>query len=255
MTTLYIILAIVVFLLLLKKYVKIEFKDDERKVNKQHEAIPFYKVKKIRYFPIKGIGHQKSVESLDIGKFWGYAEVEDNIHDRFAVAIYKSTGKKIGYVPKGNHMLNRSIQEWHDGLCVAWGRIDYDDYYNRWTGEVNIPVGMDNTDVSLLQELHKLKVSYDQFRLTPESQDDDVFIMLSLPEKFSQLEEELSVANPFELHLKKNIIPGFSRRLEKEKKWNKLIRLENYSDQIDYLSDKFKAAVLSRIKHAKQIGS
>ena len=82
-----------------------------------------------------------------MGKFEGYAKAEmNNIHDRYAVAIYTNSGKHVGYLSKGNKSIHNLIIE-NGGSLSAYGYISCDVYGNNFTGEVGIKTNLAlNTD-------------------------------------------------------------------------------------------------------------
>lgn len=98
-------------------------------------------------FEMVGMYYRKLGRS-DIGKFEGYVKSElNNIHDKYAVAIYNNNGKHIGYLPSGNKNIHDLILN-NGGSLLAYGYISCDSNFNNLTGEVaiktNIALNTDN---------------------------------------------------------------------------------------------------------------
>ena len=115
-----------------------------------------YKGKGVKSFEIRGAQHQ-NIKVSESQRFIGYVKTEDNDHDRYAIAIYKNPNKKIGYVPRGNIRLNKSLQEWHNGETLAWGYLYYSDRSDRWIGEVNIPIGLNQEEIDVITNILTLQ--------------------------------------------------------------------------------------------------
>jgi len=88
-------------------------------------------------FGMVGMYYRKLKRS-NMGKFEGYAKAEKyNTHDPYAVAIYTSSGKHVGYLPKGNKSIHNLILENGNSL-PAYGYISCDAYGSNFIGEVGI---------------------------------------------------------------------------------------------------------------------
>ena len=85
-------------------------------------------------FTLKGLSY-RNIKNRDIGNFSGYVKAEpENIHDKYAVAIYRNDGKHLGYTP-ANYMTFQAYILENGGTSPAYGSIYKDDegYYH---GEV-----------------------------------------------------------------------------------------------------------------------
>lgn len=210
-----------------------------------------YKSKEIKSFEIHGINYT-TVNNQDLGDFVGYAICEYNSHDQYAVSIYKEKNKLIGFVPKGNKRINNSITEWHDKRIIVWGNLRFDGYYEKWFGFVYIPVGLDETQIGLIENfinlnhLNQKLISKKEFSILEYFQIlENHNIIISYLEKIEKREE-------LDYNFPRIIIPSLSKKLEAENEWEKLIELEKYSDLINELSEVFKNSTLKRIEKAKK---
>lgn len=82
--------------------------------SKKNENSFLYKNTGIRVFDLKGMYYQKLNPNTDNGGFYGFAKCEDNTHDKYAVGIYNTQLKLLGYTTKRNKRLNLSLKEWHN---------------------------------------------------------------------------------------------------------------------------------------------
>ncbi|MDL2230342.1 hypothetical protein LJB87_00955 [Alistipes sp. OttesenSCG-928-L06] len=90
-------------------------------------------------FDMVGMYYRKLKKS-DMGEFEGYAKAEEgNSYDRYAVAIYKDSGKHVGYLPKGNRIIHKQIQD-NGGSTPAYGFISCDSSGDNFIAEVGILV-------------------------------------------------------------------------------------------------------------------
>lgn len=88
---------------------------------------------------IVGIQHRIFVSKLDVGIFKGQAVAKtNNKHDPYAVAIYNSRGKHLGYVSKGHIALHTSIIERGGSVYCAGFLREGDINSNVILGEVYI---------------------------------------------------------------------------------------------------------------------
>ncbi|MDQ2180471.1 HIRAN domain-containing protein [Marinifilum sp. D714] len=213
--------------------------------------IETYKNPGLKSFNIVGTYFRDNVNKSDLGNFIGYVKTEDNRHDRYAVAVYTQSGKQLGYTPKGNQRLNKSLSQWHYGKTFAWGSLGYDDYNQSWYGEVYIPIGLKGKENVAFQTILENKMKIDEFKGKE----------LNTEESFQILDKALEALNcqnivkkhfKFEYPLHKNFIPSLSSRLEKNKDWEQLIRLKKYNPLINELSESFRGASLRRIKKAEE---
>lgn len=96
-----------------------------------------YKSRKFIDIELKGLQHH-NIDNSDIGRFIGYAQIEpENSFDNYAVAIYNSSGKKLGYIPKHNYAIFNCIKA-NNGQQSAWGIIQKSN--DEYIGNVIIPL-------------------------------------------------------------------------------------------------------------------
>jgi len=237
---------------------KVESKSNRKKITKQNiktETDLLYKKREIKSFSIKGTHFQKNVNSNDSGPFVGYVTTENNKHDKYAVAIYNNENKKIGFVPKGNYRLNESLKQWHNGKILAWGNLTWDDYHNDWNWYdciVKIPIGLKTEELESIKRIFELRNNNGNILKKENVSSEDYFSYLENYYTINKEIDNLKIPDEFYEHFPKNLIPRISKQLEKEKKWEKLIELEQYSDLINDLSEKFKETTMTRIEKAKQ---
>lgn len=90
-------------------------------------------------FEMVGMYH-RNLKKSDMGEFEGFAVAEEhNIHDRFAVAIYKIPRKHIGYLPRGNRDGHKFIQE-NGGNVPAYGFISCDRSGENFVAQVGVKI-------------------------------------------------------------------------------------------------------------------
>lgn len=142
MTTIFIILGIIIFILFIigksittpsstKTSNSYSTPKPTIKSNYDPEEPLLYKKKGIKSFEMKGMYYRDLNPKLHNGQFIGFAKCEDNSHDMYAVGIYNRDNELLGYTPKGNKRLNSSLQEWNNGKVPAWGSLYYNDYDDR----------------------------------------------------------------------------------------------------------------------------
>lgn len=96
-----------------------------------------YKSRKFMDLELKGLQYH-DIDNSDIGKFIGYALIEpENSFDNYAIAIYNSADKKLGYIPKHNYAIFNCIKA-NEGKQSAWGIIHSSN--GEYSGNVIIPL-------------------------------------------------------------------------------------------------------------------
>jgi hypothetical protein len=210
-----------------------------------------YKKAGVKSFAMKGMYYRDLDPESDKGDFMGYAECEDNSSDIFAVAIYNNEDTHFGYTRRGNERLSNSINHWHQGKVIVWGYLFYDDYRDRWEGNVYIPVGYQANLLEKFEDILQLVNFNIKLIKNKNKSTDKFFKILENHKRIEQL--IIDVGNPSELEyaFPKNVIPSISSHLEKEENWEKLIELNEYQDLILMLNDKYRKTTLNRIKMAK----
>lgn len=211
-----------------------------------------YKNRGIKTFEIKGMFYQNLNPTIHNGDFIGYAKTDNNSHDMYAVEIYNNENKLLGYLPKGNKRLNNTLNEWHNGKVIVWGGLLHDDYDDKWSGDVNIPIGLSDNQLEKIERILNLKSENQNQINKKEKSTEKYFEILNRHREISNLLSDLKNPKEFYYSFPKNLMPSISSYLEKEKNWLKLIELENHQDLISELSEKYKETTLKRIETAKK---
>ena len=211
-----------------------------------------YKKKGIKVFDMKGMFYRKLNPKTDNGEFIGFANCENNSHDMYAVGIYNTDGKLLGYTPKGNKRLNLSLKEWNSGKTVTWGNLRYDDFNDKWYGTAYIPVGFTLGQIEKIEQILMLKNKNEILIKKKEKETEKYFEILINHQEIIKLLSDIKNPEGLSYSFPKNLIPSISSHLQKEKNWEKLIELEKYQDLINELSEKFKETTLKRISIAKE---
>jgi hypothetical protein len=206
------------------------------------------------YYTISGMEYQ-NLGSYLVEEFTGYVQIEDNLHDPYAIAVYKSKTKKLGYIPKGSKQLYDSLKSLHNGTAFCFGYIDYGESWNR--SFVNVVTGLDENELSLIKESFTIQKKLDKLS------NNAVYKVLSIDERFKILEtthlsnEKLKKISQdydynFNLQFPALFIPGLAKELEQAKDWSNLLKLERYLSIINNLNDRFKYSILKKIALAKE---
>ncbi len=220
--------------------------------NKKENEKMLYKKKGIKSFEIRGT-YYRDLNETDTGDFVGYVSCENNSHDQYAVGIYNDNECLIGYVPKGNRRLNESLIEWHKEKVIAWGNLQFDDYYNKWYGVVYIPIGMDGKQIQSIEETFNFIKKNKSLISKKELSTSEYFEILENHKKIRSNLNIIKDKDNLFYYFPKTIIPSLSKKLESEKDWNSLIKIEDYDDLLNDLSETFRNSTLKRIEKAKEI--
>jgi len=89
-------------------------------------------------FPIRGI-NMRGLTDEDLGFFQGTVRCDQNEYDKFALAVYSSTGKHLGYLPRGREALFNAIAA-QGGVIPCEGTVEKgdDDKREFYYGYVDI---------------------------------------------------------------------------------------------------------------------
>jgi hypothetical protein len=246
-----VLIVLIIYVLRLTSLNKTSNKHNERNAKSGENFL--YKSKGIKDFVLKGMYYRNLDPVNHEGYFNGYAKCDTNSHDRYAVGVYNQKNELLGYTPKGNKRLNNSISQWNNGSAPAWGSLRYDNYQNRWYGNVLIAVGFDNDINKKIYEFFELKKQIQELLYKKEKSTEKYFEILAKHTAIKTILKDLSNINGLQYQFQTSLIPSISSHLEKEKNWEKLIELENYMDLISQLSEKFKVSTLRRIEKAKKM--
>lgn len=213
--------------------------------------LPGYKEKGINMFDIRGMEYRNLASSSN-ESFIGFVKIEENnIHDPYAIAVYKNPRKHIGYIPKGSKQLFDSLKNNHNGTTFAWGNMDYGDNWNR--SYVNVIIGLSEAELNLVKEIVTIQNRIYKISGT------DVHKALSTDEHFNILESvckayenisTLSYLNhDFHFYFPVRFLQSFSKELEQNKDYGNLIKLEKYLFLNDGTNNE---PIINRINKAKK---
>lgn len=221
-------------------------------VKKEIEGELLYKSREIRHFEIRGMFYRSDLKRSDEGSFVGYVICEDNSHDKYAVAVYKEGGKMLGYTPRNNKRLNDSLRKWHNGKLFCWGLLEFDEYQEKWGGGVYIPVGLPDYELNAIKRINNLNKELSSvLSFTPTTTEQN-FRALEINQEINFQFKIIDKPKGLLHFFPKTIIPSLSKKLEKDKQWSELVRLEQFKEEIDNLSDKFMSTTYKRIERAKR---
>lgn len=249
-------MKILIFILIVGLFFYLIYINRTKKADKQiiGRQKTVFKNKGIKNYIIVGVKYYCNDINMD-PNIYGYVKTENNKHDKYAVCIYNHDNSKIGYVPKGNFRLNNSLNEWHDGKLISWGQVWFDNYSKNWHGNIYIPLTFNESDISDLKIIFDLLIKrrdYLNNKIINNNQyiellDDELLITKILHEN-----KEINISEGINFHLSKKILPAFCKKLEDEKDWETIIKLEKYKEIIDLLSDRYKNSIYNKIELAKK---
>jgi hypothetical protein len=253
MITFIVIFVLLIFVIIFSSLFKSGTKtnkslDKQSKLNKSDVGV--YKNRGVKSFEIRGAKY-RNLRLSDTGHFIGFVQIEENPHDKYAVAVYKNTATKLGYTPKENIRLHRSLKELYNGKVIAWGYLDYIERDNQWKGIVSIPIGVNDKEIEIVtqiinkQEEIKGKVKSNNLSIN------EIFEILELAYELNEKCKQILSYHKFNVEVPKTLIPSLSKELENKKDFPNLIRLEKYLFLINELSEKYKLTTLNRIEQAK----
>lgn len=117
---------------------------------------------------------------------------------------------------------------------------------------VFIPAGLDDDQIARLSDVfEKLRKRRDILN-TPVISSQEYLEVLDDHKFISSVILELDIVDEVDVSLSKRIIPALSKQLEEEEDWDGLIKLEQHSDLIDELSERFAGTTYRRISKAKK---
>lgn len=227
-----------------------EKKEISSSFNKIEDEKMLYKTKGIKSFEIRGT-YYRDLNETDAGDFIGHVSCEYNSHDQYAVGIYNDNDYLIGYVPKGNRRLNESLTEWHNEKVIAWGNLQFDDYDNKWYGVVYIPVGLNEKQIRSIEETFDLIKNNKTLISKKDLTTSEYFEILENHKKIKSNLNIIKDKDNLFYYFPKTLIPSLSKKLESEKDWNNLIKIEEHEDLLNDLSETFRNSTLKRIEKAK----
>lgn len=202
---------------------------------------------------IVGTFYRKDVNDKDIGDFVGYIINEDNINDRFTVAVYNSQNKKLGYVPKNDGRLYCTLKEWHGGRLLCWGGLWKSGDEGYWGGVMYAPICVEKEKINSMElALHLIIKNKDIFS-KPKNSLEDYFQMLDNQLELLKHKEVFEDIGHFDINFKSSIIPKMGKQMEEEENWEGLVKLGNYKEILESLSEGYKNAAYKRIEKARKL--
>lgn len=210
-----------------------------------------YKVREIKSFEMKGM-YYRNLTMVEYLEFQGYAETEENPHDKYAVAVYNIKGLHLGYVSRGHKRLSDSINAWHDSKVFAWGNIQYNKYKDRWYGGVYIPIGLTDIEIQTIKTIFTLKERRNELLDLQEPSTEESFQILSIQHEILSLFNSLEKPTGIFIELPSRFVTRLSIELEKNKDYASLVRLGEYDELIQTVNKQYLNAILKRIETAKQ---
>lgn len=214
--------------------------------NKSDTSV-FYVKNEVFSFELKGVFYN---EYRKIGNFIGYAKNTHDPHDKYSVGIFIDN-KLAGYTPKANYRLHNTINQSKDKQIMCWGHISHDSYQNQYFGNVNIPIGFSEEEMKNTEIAIKLIPIQNSLFTKEDKSISEYFELLDNDKKINELISNLKIKNSIDYFFNRNMIPQLSKKLEENKDWESLLKLENYKNNIHDLSLKYMNATLKRIETAK----
>lgn len=240
---------------------KIKKRKNRQKTTKNNAQPKIYNEDKLLNYPkgvirfeMKGM-HYQSLTPDEAGDFIGTAECVPDEHDDYAVGIYNNSGYLLGFVPRNNKILFKSIDVWHNGSVFAWGLLDYESYDDSWYGQVYIPVGLESFKIEAIKYILKNTQQFKNInkRIKDKSviiQDDEMFNILKAYKVLNNNANKIGHNYYLEIpNLPVGTLNSFSFKLQKEKQWADIVLLEKYSELI--LNEKKAVTFKKRIEKAK----
>jgi len=216
------------------------------------EADPdsLYKTAGVKRLEIKDVPGDVSPSTID-DLFTGEVVVNSGEHDKYNVDVFDEQGVFLGRIGK-NRRLSHSLAVWHGGRQFVFGRLLSEGDGTRH-GNVFVPAGFDERQIERLKNVfEKLRKRHDILS-TPVVSSQEYLEILDDHKYISTVLFELNISDEIDIALSKKIIPALSRQLEEEEDWDGLVKLEQHSDLIDELSERFAGTTYRRISKAKKM--
>lgn len=209
-----------------------------------------YKAAGIKRLELKDVPGDVSPSTIN-DLFTGEAVVGPGEHDKYNVDIFDEQGVFLGRIVK-NRRLSHSLSAWHGGRRFVFGRIVNGGDGPRH-GTVFVPAGFEEKQIEWLKNVfEKLRKRHDILS-TPVVSSQEYLEILDDHKYISSVLFDLGIFDEIDISLSKKIIPALSRQLEGEQDWDGLVKLEQHSDLIDELSERFAGTTYRRISKAKKL--
>lgn len=243
-----IILVFIVWVII--KSIYSEVQEEGKKDLEKYDTL--YKKKGIRSVMMKGMYYRKLKPEKHAGSFTGYAKSIRNRHDTFGVGIFNDDNEHLGFVPKGNYRLHNSINAWDSGSSLAFGRLWYDDYNQRWGGEVSVLAGVEVVEAERIiggikkRQIAKSNLAQKHIKIEE---------LESLVKELIEIKTDSSnVCNEYvKVDIPVSFIARTAKRFEEERIWRGILLLAELEEITALLPERNKAAFEKRISKAHKM--
>jgi hypothetical protein len=211
-----------------------------------------YKKKGVRTAMIKGIYYRKLKPEKHVGSFTGYAKPIRNKHDTFGVGIFNNDDEHLGFAPYGNYRLHNSINTWDSGKSLAFGRLWFNDYDQRWGGEASILVGVEVVKAEeIITVIRKRQIAKSNLS----KKDLSIEEALSLVEELIEIKADSSnVSSEYVIvEIPTSFIPRMAKRFEEAKMWTGIVMLAELEEITSSLADRNLAPFQKRLEKAQKM--
>lgn len=113
------------------------------------------------YFDVKGVFAESSrikvFKNLSKGDSLLLDSNVYNEHDKYAISISNQNNKMLGFIPKGNRKLHRTLNSNIDYICSVYSKEEYySDYHQdyQYLMTAKIYIGFNNNDISYIRNLN-----------------------------------------------------------------------------------------------------
>lgn len=243
------LLFLILFLWIIVKSINTQALEEGKKDLEKYDTL--YKKKGIRTVTMKGMYYRKLKPEKHIGTFIGYAKPIRNRHDTFGVGIFNDDDEHLGFAPYGNYRLHNSIQEWDSGKSLAFGKLWFNDYDDRWGGEVNIFVGIDKLKAEwLIAGIRERQKANSQLI----NRSLGVIEAQKLVESLIEIKADASdERNEYvEVNIQASFIPRLAKKFEEAEIWRGIILLSELEKIEPSLPERNKSAFQKRVIKAQK---
>ena len=208
-----------------------------------------YKTAGVKRLELKDVPGDVSPSFIN-DRFIGEAVVAPGEHDKYNVEIFDEQDVFLGRVSK-NRRLSHSLSAWHGGRLFVFGHIA-NEVEGPPQGTVYVPAGFEENQIHRLRSVFEKLEKRRDILSTPVISSQEYLEILEDHKFISTVLFEMGIQDEIDVSLSKKIIPTLSRQLEEEQDWEGLIKLEQHSDLIDELSERFAGTTYRRISKAKK---
>ena len=211
-----------------------------------------YKKKGIRSVTMKGMYYRNLKPEKHVASFTGYAKPIRNRHDTFGVGIFNNDDEHLGFAPYGNYRLHNSINTWDSGKSLTFGRLWFNDYDQKWGGEVSILVGIGSAEAEeIITGIRKRQIAKSNLA----KKDLELEEVLKLIEALIEVKTDSShVSNEYiAVELPASFIPRTAKRFEEAGIWRGVILLAELEEITQSLAERNKAPFQKRLEKAQKM--